>query len=74
MLLHFTAMGRQESMKKLTDRVFDRAAEQFLLLDSNTGAMTAESGALLYPRSINKDGSLTVVTKEQDPHIGYYIK
>lgn len=58
MLLHFTAMGRQESMKKLTDRVFDRAAEQFLLLDSNTGAMSAESGELLYPRSINKDGSL----------------
>jgi hypothetical protein len=25
-------------------------------------------------KTINKDGSLTVITKEQDPHIGYYIK
>lgn len=25
-------------------------------------------------KTINKDGSLTVLTKKQDPHIGYYIK
>jgi hypothetical protein len=25
-------------------------------------------------KTINRDGSLTVVTMEQDPHIGYYIK
>ena len=25
-------------------------------------------------KTINKDGSLTVITKSQDPHIGYYIK
>lgn len=40
----------RETMTELTERVFDRAVEQLLLMDSNLG-----DGE--YPRSINPDGS-----------------
>ncbi len=43
--------GRQESMEELTERVFDRAVEQMILMDTNL--LEGE-----YPRTINEDGSL----------------
>ncbi len=50
--------GREESMKKLTARVFERAAAQFMLLDSNVTSLAADSDMLVYPRSTNVDGTL----------------
>lgn len=58
MLLPFSAMGRQESMKRLTGRVFERAAKQFLILDENISSIAANYEGPVYPRSINLDGSL----------------
>jgi len=43
--------GRQESMEELTDRVFDRAVHQFVLMDSNLGEKEC-------PRTIDPDGNL----------------
>ena len=42
---------KQESMTELTERVFDRAVEQMILMDTNL--LEGE-----YPRTINEDGSL----------------
>ena len=42
---------KQESMKKLTDRVFDRAIHQFALMDSNLGEKEC-------PRTIDAEGNL----------------
>lgn len=50
--------GREESMKKLTARVFERAAAQFMLLDSNVTSLAADSDMPVYPRSTNVDGTL----------------
>lgn len=50
---------KQESMEELTARVFERAAAQFVLLDSNMDAVAAEKpGEAVYPRSIRPDGTL----------------
>ena len=49
---------RQESMAELTDRVFERAAVQFALLDSNMSPLQEEAVEPLYPRTVNPDGSL----------------
>ena len=46
-------------MEDLTIRVFDRAAAQFCILDSNMDSVAvANSQMLVYPRSTNEDGSL----------------
>lgn len=51
--------SRQETMAELTDRVFGRAAVQFLCLDANMDSVAlACPGSPVYPRSINVDGSL----------------
>ena len=42
---------KQESMKELTDRVFDRAVHQLILMDSNLGEKE-------FPRSIDSEGNL----------------
>ena len=42
---------KQESMTELTERVFDRAVEQMILMDTNL--LEGE-----YPRTINEDGTL----------------
>ena len=42
---------KQESMKELTDRVFDRAIHQFALMDSNLGEKEC-------PRTIDAEGNL----------------
>ena len=53
------ACQKQESMKELTARVFERAAGQMELLDKSLdSAAVANPGAAIYPRSINKDGTL----------------
>ena len=50
---------RQESMEDLTARVFERAAVQFALLDVNVDSIAAlNPDEAVYPRSINKDGTL----------------
>lgn len=50
---------RQESMEKLTERVFERAAAQLVILDKNLdSAALAAPGVPIYPRAINPDGSL----------------
>ena len=58
-MLTVVACSRQESMEKLTARVFERAASQFLVLDANLDSvLLANPGEPVYPRSINPDGSL----------------
>lgn len=58
-MLTVVACNRQESMEKLTARVFERAAAQFLVLDANIDSvLLANPGEPVYPRSINPDGSL----------------
>ena len=53
------ACQKQESMKELTARVFERAAVQMELLDKSLdSAAVANPGVAIYPRSINKDGTL----------------
>ena len=53
------ACQKQESMKELTARVFERAAGQMELLDKSLdSAAVANPGVAIYPRSINKDGTL----------------
>ena len=48
----FVSCGpKQESMKELTDRVFDRAVHQFALMDSNLGEKEC-------PRTIDAEGNL----------------
>lgn len=50
---------KEESMEDLTFRVFDRAAAQFCVLDSNMDSVAVVNGEMLvYPRSTNADGSL----------------
>lgn len=50
---------KQESMDELIARVFDRAAVQFSILDNNLdSALVVSQDQYVYPRSINKDGSL----------------
>lgn len=50
---------KEESMEELIDRVFERAATQMLILDSNIDSIaSADSGTAVYPRSIANDGSL----------------
>lgn len=50
--------ARQESMEELTARVFERAALQFMTLDTVTDSVAAlNPGTPVYPRTINKDGS-----------------
>ena len=46
-------------MDELIARVFDRAAVQFSILDNNLdSALVVSQDQYVYPRSINKDGSL----------------
>ena len=53
------ACNRQESMEELTTRVFERASAQLLLLDTNLDTIAVTSSDdVVYPRSINLDGSL----------------
>lgn len=50
---------KQESMEELTDRVFDRAAAQFTILDKKLDSVAVSNpGKSVYPRSIKKDGKL----------------
>lgn len=50
---------RQESIEDLTARVFNRAEVQFKTLDAALDSAAAfKPGETIYPRSINKDGSL----------------
>lgn len=50
---------RQESMEELTARVFERAAVQFKVMDAALDSVAAlKPGEAVYPRAINKDGSL----------------
>ena len=50
---------RQESIEDLTARVFNRAEVQFKTLDAALDSAVAfKPGETIYPRSINKDGSL----------------
>lgn len=57
-VLFAVACGRQESMEELTDRVFERAAAQFIVLDVKVdSAAVAEGVEMLYPRSVKEDGS-----------------
>ena len=50
---------RQESMEDLTARVFERAEVQFRTLDAALDSAAAlKPGEAIYPRTINKDGSL----------------
>ena len=50
-VLFAVACGRQESMEELTDRVFERAAAQFIVLDVKVdSAAVAEGVEMLYPR------------------------
>lgn len=49
----------EESMEELTARVFERAASQFCILDSNMDSVAvATASQLVYPRSTNEDGTL----------------
>ena len=58
--LAFVACDRQESMEELTARVFERAAVQFQQLDANIDSVMAVSAdGMVYPRSLNEDGTLT---------------
>ena len=58
-LLTVVACSRHESMEELTARVFERAASQFLVLDANMDSVLVDNGGeIVYPRSINADGSL----------------
>ena len=58
--LAFVACDRQESMEELTARVFERAAVQFQQLDANVDSVMAVSAdGMVYPRSLNEDGTLT---------------
>ena len=58
-VLLLCSCNRQETMEELTARVFDRAAAQFCVLDANLDSVAvANDGVLVYPRSINADGSL----------------
>lgn len=59
-LLAVVACNRQESMEELTARVFERAAVQFQQLDANVDSVMAVSAdGMVYPRSLNEDGTLT---------------
>ena len=52
------ACNRQESMEELTDRVFERAAAQFIVLDVEVDSAAVAKGVeILYPRSVKEDGS-----------------
>lgn len=58
--LAFVACDRQESMEELTARVFERAAVQFQQLDAHIDSVMAVSAdGMVYPRSLNEDGTLT---------------
>ena len=58
--LAFVACDRQESTEELTARVFERAAVQFQQLDANVDSVMAVSAdGMVYPRSLNEDGTLT---------------
>lgn len=58
-VLFAVACGRQESMEELTDRVFERAAAQFLILDDKVDSAAVAKGVeALYPRSVKEDGEL----------------
>ena len=51
------ALSKTESMKALTERVFERAAAQVKHMDSVLDGFAAENpGAAIYPRSINLEG------------------
>lgn len=48
-----------ETVKHVSDRVFERARHQFALLDSNLeAAASSENAGILFPRSLDKDGNL----------------
>lgn len=50
--------SRQESMEKLTARVFERAAVQMKVMDAVLDSVALEKpGEMVYPRSIRPDGS-----------------
>ena len=49
---------RTESMEELTGRVFDRAAEQYALLDANLDAARPAEGVTVCPRYAGQDGQL----------------
>ena len=50
--------SRQETMEALTERVFERAAGQFALLDANLDAAAEENAGQLCPRYADADGKL----------------
>lgn len=55
----FTSCTRQEKMDHLIDRVFERAAVQFALMDVNIDSVAAlKPDVAVYPRSISPDGAL----------------
>ena len=57
-LISLCSCVRQESMEELTDRVFERASLQFKTLDAEVDSVSAAEGKMLYPRSIEPDGTL----------------
>lgn len=58
-VLPFIACEKQESMEELTARVFEIAATQFCILDTNMDSLAMSNpGKNVYPRSIYEDGSL----------------
>jgi hypothetical protein len=59
LLLLLLSCQKQESMDELTVRVFERAAVQMKLMDRHLDSVyVANPHTAIYPRSINKDGSL----------------
>ncbi len=56
--------AKEESMDKLTERVFERAQAQFTLMDNELSAISEEAGSHKTPRSVDAEGDFITSPKK----------